>query len=237
MSKRKHTTMNLKKLAAEKAVTIIQNGSMVGLGAGSTIAYVVEFLKREIEGNGLEIKFVTSSASTLQLLLQNKFRVQPIEYAEELDIYFDGCDQVDKQLNALKSGGGIHTHEKLLATMAHEFVLLGDASKYITKFDEKFPLVIEILPQATQFVTAQIQKTFSGVRTVIRTCDKKDGPVITANGNYLADIWFSRWPGLSEINPVCKNITGIVETSLFYGLAHKAIIAAEDEIKVFEVNR
>jgi len=228
--------MDLKKQAAEKAVTFIQNNSTVGLGAGSTIAYLVEFLKAEIE-KGLQVTFVTSSFSTLQLLLKNKFRVQSIESTTAVDIYFDGCDQVDHQLNAVKSGGGIHTHEKLVACMARHFVLLADEAKYVTQFDTKYPLVIELLPQSLNFVQAQIQLLFPGATTTMRTGDKKDGPVITANANYLVDVWFDAWPPLSDINPVFKNITGVVETSLFYGLAHKVIIAGGDGVKIIEANR
>lgn len=225
--------MDLKKQAARQALTLIANKNTVGLGAGSTIAYLVEFLVPELE-KGLELKFVTSSSSTMELLQQNKFDVKAMEYSQEVDIYVDGCDQVDQHLNALKSGGGIHTHEKLLASMAKVFVLMGDELKYVSRFDEKFPLVIEVLPQGIHFVEKQIQKFFSGVKINRRSGDKKDGPVITANGNYLVDIWFEHWPELSEINPICKNIPGLVETSLFYRLAHKAIIATKEEVKIFE---
>jgi ribose 5-phosphate isomerase A len=225
--------MDLKKAAAQKAITLITGKSIVGLGAGSTIAYLVEFLKPEIE-NGLLITFVSSSFSTLQLLLKCHFQVQPIASCKAIDIYFDGCDQVDKQLNALKSGGGIHTHEKLCASMAKEFVLIGDEAKYVATFDTRFPLVIEIIPEAYNFVAKQVDKVFPNVKSTYRTGDKKDGPVITANGNYLLDLWFRNWPELSTINPILKSITGVVETSLFYNMAHKAIIAGEGGVEVLK---
>ena len=74
--------------------------------------------------------------------------VQPIAAFKSIDIYFDGCDQLDSELNALKIGGGIHTQEKLLASMANEFILIGDESKLVQNFDNRFPVVIELLPQA-----------------------------------------------------------------------------------------
>ena len=64
--------------------------------------------------------------------------------------------------------------------------------------------------------------------------DKKDGPVVTENGNYLLDVYFESWPDLAGINHSLKNITGVVETSLFYGLASKAIIAGENGVAVLE---
>ncbi len=68
----------------------------------------------------------------------------------------------------------------------------------------------------------------------MRINDKKDGAVITENGNYLLDVYFESWPTLSSINPALKNISGVVETSLFYGMAHKAIIAGENGVVVLD---
>ncbi len=227
--------MDLKKLAAQKAVTLIKNNSIVGIGAGSTMAHIVGFLKDEVE-KGLNVKVATSSFFTRQLLLQNGFTVLHTGDLEMLDIYFDGCDQFDKNLNALKSGSGIHTQEKLLATMAKEFVIVGDESKYAETLETKYPLVIEVLPQAARFAVKAIQEAFPGTKTALRTGDKKDGAVITENGNYLFDIWFSEWSRLSTINPACKSIPGIVETSLFYNIASKAIIACANGVRVLERN-
>ena len=223
--------MDLKREAAAKAISLISDNTIVGLGAGSTIAYAVEFLKQEIE-NGLQAKFVTSSFSTRQLLLKNKFTLFQAYSLHKIDIYFDGCDQLDKDLNALKSGGGIHTQEKLLASMADQFVLLGDETKLVSNFDSRFPVVIELLPEASAFAPAQIQNLFPGSVSSFRISDKKDGLVITDNGNYLLDLRFQTWPDLATINPLLKTITGIVETSLFYKTAHKAIIAGKDGVKV-----
>jgi ribose 5-phosphate isomerase A len=111
--------MDLKKAAAQKAITFIKDKSTVGLGAGSTIAHIVELLVTE-KKTGLEVNLFTSSFSTNQLLLKNGFPVQPVDSITELDIYIDGCDQLDRDLNALKSGGGIYTREKLLASMAYQ---------------------------------------------------------------------------------------------------------------------
>ena len=225
--------MNFKREAAAKAITLVNENDIVGLGAGSTMAYAVEFLKKRI-ADGLSIKLVTSSFTTRQLLLKENLPVFSTDQLKEIDIYFDGCDQFDKQLNALKSGGGIHTQEKLLASMAKQFVLVGDETKLVDVFDIKFPLVIEMLPQSLLYVPFKIENCFPGVKTSMRMGDKKDGPVVTENGNYLLDIFFESWPALDSINQSLKDITGIVETSLFFGLASKAIIAGEIGVKVLE---
>ena len=177
---------------------------------------------------------VSASFNTHQLLLQKGFTVQSIADVAELDMYFDGCDQLDKNLNALKSGGGIHTREKLLASMAKQFILVGDEAKYVTQFDVSYPMVVELLPEARHYVTASIQQLFPDVKTVLRMSDKKEGVAVTDNGNYLMDLWFPVWPNLQQLNNLIKGITGVVETSLFYNLAHKAIIAGKDGINIIE---
>jgi ribose 5-phosphate isomerase A len=225
--------MNFKQEAAAKAITFIKGNNIVGLGAGSTIACMVDYLKTKIN-KGLSIQLVTSSFTTRQILLKENLTLLPIEFCKEIDIYFDGCDQFDKQLNALKSGGGIHTQEKILASMATQFILVGDDSKLVDTFDSKYPLVIEMLPQSVQFVPYQIKKIFPGVRTNMRLSDKKDGAVITENGNYLLDVYFEQWPLLSSINQILKNIAGVVETSLFYGMAHKVIIAGANGVRILD---
>ena len=227
---------NLKKDAAKKAINLMGDKTIVGFGAGSSIGYLLQFLRLKIE-NGLSIQFVTSSFSTRQLLMKNKFAVQSIAAFKSIDIYFDGCDQLDTELNALKSGGGIHTQEKLLASMANEFVLIRDESKHVENFDDRFPVVIELLPQAVCYIPDCIENLFPHSRSAYRISEKSDGYVITKNGNYLLDIWFGIWPGLSTINPLLKTITGIVETSLFYNLASKAIIAGKEGIKILEKNK
>src|SRR4051794_5723263 len=106
--------MDLKMEAAVKAVTFIKDGDSVGLGAGATIANIVNLLAEDKDAIR-NINFFTSSFTTHQLLTKHGFRVGATSDITQLDIYFDGCDQLDKDLNALKSGGGIHTQEKLLA--------------------------------------------------------------------------------------------------------------------------
>ena len=225
--------MNLKTASALKAVELIRNNSIIGLGAGSTMAFMVEYLADEVK-NGLQIQVVSSSFSTRELLLQKGFKVLSIQDIAEIDIYFDGCDLVDKNLNALKSGGGIHTIEKLLASMAKEFILVVDTTKYVKEFNTDFPLVVEFLPQALSFVPATVKRLFEGALTSIRFSNKKDGPVITENGNYLLDIKFNTWPPLDILAASIKEIAGIVDSSLFYGLVNKVIVASTDGVTIID---
>src|SRR3954452_18567170 len=172
--------MNLKQEAAKRAVTFISSHVAVGLGAGATMAFMVEYLK-ELQ---LPVHVYTSSSDTKALLQQNGFVVNNIASVSGLDIYFDGCDQFDKDLNALKSGGGIHTMEKLLAAMAKEFVLVGDESKYAEQLTTKYPIVLEVLPQAVRFVIAKVNQLFKEATVTIRQEAENNSMVITEGGNY-----------------------------------------------------
>ena len=222
--------MDLKKIAARKAADSLINGSSVGVGGGATMLYLAECIKEKLN-EGWELKLFTSSPETAKF-----FRHQRMEFFETssvsgIDIYFDGCDQFDKSLHALKSGGGIHTQEKLLACMADEFILVGDAQKYVDAFSPSIPLVLEIIPESLLFVQSRIDRMFNKPRTALRFQIEKEKPVITVNGNWLMDVWFDAWPDLSGINNSVKLITGVLETSLFYNLASVAIIGSESGIQ------
>jgi ribose 5-phosphate isomerase A len=222
---------DLKQVAAKAALDYIKPGHIIGLGAGSTIAHLVNYLKAE-ETLFKSITTVTSSFNTQQLLQEHGFNSKQPGEVSQLDIYFDGCDQFDHQLNALKSGGGIHTREKLLAAMADKFILIGDGAKYVAQLYTTFPVVIEVIPEAVPFVMKQLKKIFSLADPVIRLSNKKDGAVITEHGNLLIDIWFRSFPPLDSLNYRLKDIPGVLETSLFYNMAHAAIIAGKKGVEI-----
>jgi len=227
--------MDTKMELAKTAFSLIKNNQVIGLGASSTMPFIIDQLVPAVQ-QGLQIQLLTSSFVTRELLLGKGLRAGIPQDYDTVHIYFDGCDQFDKGLNAVKSGGGIHTQEKLLASMAELFVLLGDQTKYTDSFDIKFPLVLEVLPGAFRYVQKKMKIEFPGTQTTVRISDKKIGPAITDNGNYLVDCWFSQWPPAATIDGAVKQITGIVETSLFYQLAGLALMPVEDRIILIEKN-
>jgi ribose 5-phosphate isomerase A len=220
-----------KKQAAKAALQFVKKDSTIGFGAGSTIKYLIDFIKDDaLLANSLNT--FTSSFTTKKNLQQLGFKIQDAGAASHLDLYFDGCDQFDSNLNALKSGGGIHTMEKLLAVMATEFIILGDESKYVDKLNATYPLVVEVIPEAISLVLHRLKEMFISANSFIRLSDKKDGPVITEHGNYLIDVCFKVLPEPESINTEVKGITGVLEHSLFYNIAHKAVMAGPAGIKI-----
>jgi ribose 5-phosphate isomerase A len=227
--------MNGKREAARIASTLVNDNESVGLGDGSTVRLLGEFLIERMK-EGLKIRLFTSSRQTQDFLYTAGYIVNDISHTGMLDIYFDGCDQIDTRLNALKSGSGIHTMEKLLASMAKKFVIMGDAPKYVRKFDPEIPLVLEVIPAAITFVQRTISSLFPGCTLYIRKSAIPEGdPVLTRNGNFLLDCRFPEWPDLEMIQIQCKKITGVIEISLFYQMVHEAIIAGNDGVARYTI--
>lgn len=218
--------------AAKAAMQFIKPGQTIGVGAGSTIANLLSLIA---VGKDLasSLTFATSSFKTAQLISPYNFRFLGSEHVKHIDIYFDGCDQFDAQLNALKCGGGIHTSEKIMASLADEFILIGDASKSVENLDNTYPLVLEVLPAALHLVNKWLATFIPTTRVNMRMSTQKDGAVITENGNYLLDVFFAESMPIDEMNGL-KMVPGVVEISLFVGLASKAIIAGEGGVKILE---
>jgi ribose 5-phosphate isomerase A len=222
------TMTDYKMEAAKAALQFIKPGQAIGVGAGSTIANLLSLIAAD-KKLAKSLTFATSSFKTAGLITNHGFTLQGSANVQYIDIYFDGCDQFDAQLNALKCGGGIHTSEKIMATMADEFILIGDVAKSVASLDTTYPLVLEVLPSALNLVTKWLGKNIPTAKTVMRISTQKDGAVITENSNYLLDVYFKELMPLADMNAI-KMIPGVVEHSLFLGIASKAIIAGPDGV-------
>jgi ribose 5-phosphate isomerase A len=221
-----------KQQAAAEAAKSVQPGSTIGLGAGSTMTHLINAIK-STPNLTQTLTVASSSFATRQTLLKEGFSVKESGWLTQLDYYFDGCDQFDWRLTALKSGGGVHTAEKVLAAMAKQFVLVGDNTKRVDKLTNTYPLVVEVIPEALAYVSARLKEYFNPARSELRLSDKKDGAVITERGNFLIDNWFETFPEPGILNDRVTNLPGVLEHSLFFNMAHKAITAGPDGIVVY----
>ena len=221
----------IKKQAAEKALQFVQEGQIIGLGDGSTMLHLADFIVAD-KSLAASLTFTSSSAKTSNRLSDLGVTVLPPSKLSKIDRYFDGCDQFDRDLNALKSGGGIHTIEKIVANMAGEFILVGDAEKYSEQLSTRFPVVIEIIPAALSSVIAQLQRAFPASIYHLRQSPAKAETATNERGNYLLNVTFDVLPDLEYINTYIKLLPGVVDHSLFYRLATKAVVAGPDGVRL-----
>ena len=193
-----------KRLAAEKAIDYVEDGSIVGVGTGSTVAFFIVALARirdRIEGA------VSSSEQSSQRLRGHGIEVLDLNHTGPLALYVDGADECDPHKRLIKGGGAALTREKIIAEASARFVCIIDPSKRVEVLG-RFPLPVEVIPMARSLVAREILR-ITGGNPVWR-----DG-VVTDNGNVLLDIH-----GLSIIDPVglereLNQIPGVVSVGLF----------------------
>lgn len=218
----------MKQKCAKEAFAMIEDGMTIGLGGGRTIAFLIE----EIKKSGKRVVAVTPSQDTMELCIQHHIPVQSLEVTSQIDLGFDGCDEVDLHLNALKSNGGIHTREKIAASMAKDYILLADEEKYSESLTFEHPVAIEVIPSARAYVKKCLEEM--GAHVTERRSGSKTGYVISDDGNYLMDARFSEILPLEELDRRLNGLPGIVGHSLFYQIASKAIIAGKQGIRIVE---
>ncbi|MBN9695646.1 MAG: ribose-5-phosphate isomerase RpiA [Zoogloea sp.] len=197
------TQDELKQQAALRALDHVIEGSIVGVGTGSTANFFIDGLagmKDRIIGA------VASSEASARRLAGHGIRLFDMNEVEDLPVYVDGADEIDASLAMIKGGGGAQTREKIVAAVARKFVCICDASKKVERLG-RFPLPIEVIPMARAQVARELARL--GGRPVLR-----EG-FVTDNGNQILDIH-----GLDIADPVAlevqlDGIVGIVTSGLF----------------------
>lgn len=219
----------LRLLCAKEALKYINNHDVIGLGAGRNMECLIDLLKNEIE-SGLKVRAVTPSYKTKKLCMEKGIEVMETYFVDKVDVAFDGCGEVDKNFYASKSGGGVHTKEKLIASMAKDYILLVDETKFSDSLSCTYPISLEVIKDSLSYVKKCLEE-MGGVPTV-RTSSIKDGYTITDDGNFLLDVQFSSVKDFKELNDKLNNIVGVIGTGLFTKEVTKVIVASENGVKV-----
>ena len=216
----------MKERCALKAVEYIKDGMTIGLGGGSTISYLVKFINEK----KLNVKVVTPSFNTAKLCVENNLTLLPVCSVDHLDIAFDGCDEVDLKLNALKSGGAIHTKEKIIASMADQYVLLVDESKVFEKLPFDHSITLEVIKEAISYVTKQIESL--GGKVTLRISGAKDGFTVSDHGNVIMEAKFDQVENIALLDQQLNKITGIIDTSLFVNQATMVLSVDDSHVRI-----
>ena len=211
-----------KRLSGREAAKLVKDGAVVGLGTGSTAAYAIEELGRRIREEGLHILGIPTSYQALDLARRNAIPVRTLDDVDRVDISIDGADEVDPEKNLIKGGGAAHTQEKIIDSLADFFVTVVDDSKLVNRLGEKYPIPVEVIPMALAPVMRRLEAI--GGNPVLRTAVKKDGPVITDQGNFVVDVRFPSIEDPQGLESTLNNIPGVVENGLFIKLADLVIV-------------
>ncbi|MBQ4489195.1 MAG: ribose-5-phosphate isomerase RpiA [Ruminobacter sp.] len=213
---------NQKKMsAAAEAVKYVKENAILGVGTGSTVNYFIDGLepiKDKIKGA------VSSSVASTKKLEAMGIKVFDLNEIDSFDIYVDGADEINPEMDMIKGGGAALTREKIVAAVAKQFICIVDDTKVVDVLG-KFPLPVEVIPMAREYVARELTKL--GGRPVYR-----EG-CVTDNGNHILDVHDLRITEPKKLEQLVNAIPGVVTVGIFGKRgADVLIVGTEDGVKV-----
>ena len=223
----------LKRTVAKEALKFIEDDMVIGLGTGSTTAHFIEYLGKLIMEEELEDVYgVPTSHQSRLLAIESGIPIVSLDEVDAIDIAVDGADEVDPNLNLIKGRGGALTMEKIIEYRAGTFLVLVDESKLVERLGEKMSVPIEVIPAAWRAIAEEIE--VFNAEAELRMAEKKDGPVVTDNGNFILDAKFHRIEDPLDLEVELNNIPGVVENGIFADIADIVLVGTKDGVKRLE---
>jgi ribose 5-phosphate isomerase A len=222
--------MNLKKLVGYQAAQMVNDGDVVGLGTGSTTHYFIQRLGQIIKEEEIEILGIPTSYQSFFLAQNSQIPITSLD-EHSIDLAVDGADEVDPQLNLIKGGGAAHTLEKIVDSAADKFIVIVVDSKIVDELG-RFPVPVEVIPQAFRVVKDQMEDM--GGKPHLRMAERKDGPVITDNGNFVIDVDFGLLKNPEKMEVDLNTIPGVVENGIFTRIVDEVLVGSSDGVKIMK---
>lgn len=203
--------------AAKQASTYVESGMKVGLGTGSTAAWLVKCLGDRVRDEGLNIVGVPTSGRTAELAREVGIQVIALDEARWLDLTIDGADEYDSELNLIKGGGGALLQEKIVATASDRMIVIADATKKVGTLGA-FPLPVEVIGFGMGTTRMLLEEMLEGLdvmgnKAVLRM---RDGtPFVTDEGNHILDLHLGRIGNARQLSLILNQVPGVVENGLF----------------------
>ncbi|WP_454263219.1 ribose 5-phosphate isomerase A [Staphylococcus cohnii] len=224
-------TKQLKISTFNDALSQISDGMVVGIGSGSTIELLVPKLAEKLNHEQIDITGVCTSNKTAYIAKELGIRVVDVNDVEKIDVAIDGADEVDRNLNLIKGGGGALFREKVIDAMAEKFIVLVDESKCVSYLGETFNLPVEVDKFNWLLVSKKIA-AYDNLQVIRRMVD--DVPFITDNGNYILDVTLN-----SSIDPYAMHeflihLVGVLETGYFIDVTDQVIIGTQTGVKILD---
>lgn len=212
----------LKRAAAEKALELVRDGMLLGLGSGTTVRYFTEGVGRLV-ADGMKVRGVPTSRETAELAAAHGIPVVT-ELVGDIDLAVDGADEVDGDLNLIKGRGGALFREKIVAAASKRFVVVVDESKVVKQLGVGV-LPVEVLP----FLWRTTADRLIALGASLTVRGGEEAPFTTDNGNLILDLTFEG--GIADPRNLAtslKVVTGVVEHGLFVGMTDTCIVAGAD---------
>ena len=214
-----------KRAAGESATEAVSDGMVVGLGTGSTAAHAIRDLGRQVDA-GLDIEGIPTSFQSRELARDAGIPLTTLDDARP-DIAIDGADQVaDGQL--IKGGGAAHAREKVVDSAADHLLIVVDPTKEADVLDH--PVPVETIPDARQTVADAVREL--GGEPELRAAERKDGPVVTDNGNLVLDCDVGAIAEPGALATDLSGIPGVLEHGLFIGLADEIHCGTDEGVRI-----
>lgn len=227
-------------VAAKQATHYVESGMKVGLGTGSTAAWLVQCLGEMVRDEGLRIKGVPTSTRTAELARDVGIEVISLDEARWLDLTIDGADEYDADMNLIKGGGGALLQEKIVATASDQMIVIADVSKQVETLGA-FPLPVEVIPFGWQTSKTLIEESMIGMDVLGSTTSLRmngETPFVTDEGNHILDLHLHRIGNARQLSLVLNQIPGVVENGLFIDICDKVIIGYGDgRVEVRDINK
>ena len=214
-----------KQAAGKSAAETVEDGMVVGLGTGSTAAHAIRAIGRAVDA-GLNVVGVPTSFQSRQLARDCGIPLADLDDVS-VDLAIDGADEVaDGDL--IKGGGAAHAREKIVDASADRFLVVADPTKEADVLSH--PVPVEVLPMARSTVAASVEEL--GGDPALRRAQRKDGPVVTDNGNLVLDCDFGSIDGPAALASDLAALPGVVEHGLFVDLADEIHVGTTDGVTV-----
>lgn len=228
-----------KYVAARRAVDFVEDGMKIGLGTGSTAAWMVKCVAELVTGQGFNITAVATSSRTAELATTLGIDVVSLDQAKWLDLTIDGADEFDSRLNLIKGGGGALLQEKIVATASDHMVVIADLSKQVDTLGA-FPLPIEIIPFGWQTTKTLVEETLVNLDVLGRGSQlrmNRDKPFVTDEGNLILDLNLIRIGNARQLSLVLNQIPGVVENGLFIDICDVLVLGNGDgSVEIRDIN-
>lgn len=215
-----------KRRAGERAADEVADGMVVGLGTGSTAAWAIRAIGRAVDA-GLDVRGVPTSFQSRELARTVGVPLAGLDEVDSVDVAIDGADQF-ANADLVKGGGAAHAREKYVDAAADRLLVVADETKRVDVLDHDVP--VEVLPDARTVVADAIRE-FDGEPT-LRAAERKDGPVVTDNGNLVLDCDFGQIDAPDDLATALSRTPGVVEHGLFVDLADELYVGTDDSVTV-----